>query len=201
MSINGVKERRHQPFWDTLIRGNVAGGFTPRTTIAGSPIRLFTAASTGNVALTNMEGSGAFPSDQSYRVLALRTWLYFRACTGGGATDHLMYHHAMAQLFWELVIQNKQAFTAPTFYLPAGGGLFGDVGSDTTVYFNNGVPSQESICKLARSIAIPARQNFLVNATVAALGSADLATDITGLTAGEVSIGYMIDGLHVRDVL
>ena len=60
--VRGAKERRHQPFWDTLIRGDVAGGFQPRTNLAGSPIRLFTSASTGNMAITNMEGAGSFPS-------------------------------------------------------------------------------------------------------------------------------------------
>lgn len=200
--IRGAKERRHQPFWDTLIRGDVAGGFTPRTVLTGSPIRLFTAASTGNVAVTNMEGAGSYPSDQTFRILALRSWLFFKDCsTAAGLTDWDFYHRATYQIFWELVVANKSLFQCPTWYLPAAGGLFGDIGSSTDVYFVNGVPSSESLMKLSRSIAIPARQNFLVNCTISAMGNADLATDFGNLTAGEVSMGYMLDGLHVRDIL
>jgi hypothetical protein len=135
-------------------------------------------------------------------VLALRVWLYFRgSASAGGLTDHIMYHRATSQLFWELQVAQKQAFTAPTWYLPAGGGLFGDVGNDTTVYFVNGSPSQEAIMKLARSVALPARQNFLVSCSITALGTANFATDMANLTAGEASVGYMIDGIHVRDIL
>lgn len=200
--IVGAKEKRHQPFWDTLIRG-IPGSFEPRTTLATSPIRLFQTSPTGNVAITNMESNGQFPSDQTYRILALRVWLHFRGTTDAGATlnDFIMYHRASAQLYWELQVAQKQAFTAPTPYLPLGGGLHGDVGSDTTVYFNNGTPSQEALMKLARSIAIPARQNFLVNVTIAAMGATSFSTDIGNLTAGEVNIQFFIDGLHVRDIL
>lgn len=204
--IRGRREKRHQPFWDNLIRGSV-GNFT----IAGGQAalqatnNLFTAANQGNIALTNMQGGGQFPSDQTYRVLAMRVGLYFHHCAGtaGGIalTDHVMYHHAITQLFWDLTIQEKTYFQAYTHYLPLGGGLFGDVGSDTTVYFNNGVPSQEAIAKLARSIGIPSRQNFRVVNTISALGAFNFINDIAGLTAGECWIWFTVDGLQVRDIL
>lgn len=205
--IRGAREKRHQPFWDTLIRG-IPGNFEPRTAaqLAGGDIRLFNQAGQGSIAISNMEGAGAFPSDQTYRILAMRVWLYFRGTASTTANftyinDFVMYHHAISQLYWELQVAGKQAFLAPTPYLPLGGGLHGDVGADTTVYFNNGTPSQASLMKLARSIALPARQNFFVRTTIVPMGTFNLATEIQNLTSGEVNLGYFIDGLHVRDIL
>jgi hypothetical protein len=207
--IRGAREKRHQPFWDTLIRGDVSGGFEPRSAqqLANGDIRLFNTAGQGSIAVSNMEGAGAFPSDQTYRILAMRVWLYFRGTAGdaqagyGYVNDFVMYHHAVSQLYWELQVAGKQAFLAPTPYLPLGGGLHGDVGADTTVYFNNGTPSQSALMKLARSIALPARQNFFVRSTIAPMGNFNLAQEIQHLSEGEVNLGYFIDGLHVRDIL
>lgn len=205
--VRGRREKRHQPFWDSLVRGNV-GNFTFAGNAAalGATNTLFGIGAQPNLGLGNMESNGGqFPSDQTYRILALRVGLYFRACAGTVAglalTDHIMYHHAEHCLFWELTVQGKTYFQAYTPYLPSGGGLFGDVGNDTTVYFVNGVPSQEAICKLARSIALPARQNFRVVNTIPALGGINFNAEVNGLTAGEVWIWFTIDGLHVRDIL
>jgi len=61
--IRGAREKRHQPMWDTLIRGTT-GNFT----IAGGAAalaatnNLFQVAGGGNLGITNMEGAGAFPS-------------------------------------------------------------------------------------------------------------------------------------------
>jgi len=202
--IRGAREKRHQPFWDTLIRGTT-GNTTPRTAaaLAGGNIRMFTTAGVGNIAVTNMEDGGSFPSDQTYRILAMRVWLYFNGFSNQAATlnDFIMYHQASTQLFWELQVAGKQAFLAPTPYLPLGGGLHGDVGNDTTVYFNNGTPSQSSLMKLARSIALPARQNFFVQCYIQALGANNWATNMAAQSAGEVNVGFFIDGLHVRDIL
>ena len=95
----------------------------------------------------------------------------------------------------------KSSFQAPTPYLPAGGGLFGDVGNDTTVYFVNGNPGMDATMVLARSIAIPARQNFRVQNTIVALGATNFLTDVGNVTAGEIWVWFYIDGLHVRDIL
>ena len=201
--IRGSREKRHQPYWDSLVRGT-PGAFV----IAGNAAALaatntlFQTAGGGVLVPTNMEGGGAFPSDQTYRILALRVGLYFRGCASvAGLTDHIMYHRAVSQLFWELFIAQKSAFQAYTHYLPLGGGLHGDVGSDTTVYFNNGSPGQDSTMVLARSIAIPARQNFRVVNSIVACGAANFLTDMGLLTAGEVWVWMTLDGLHVRDVL
>jgi len=204
--IRGAREKRHQPYWDSLIRGTV-GAYTIASGAAAlaATNTLFQTAGGGVLVPTNMEGGGAFPSDQTYRILALRVGLHFRGIAGatGALTlnDHIMYHRATSQLFWELFIAQKSAFQAYTPYLPLGGGLHGDVGSDTTVYFNNGTPSQDATMVLARSVAIPARQNFRVVNSITACGAANFLTDVGNVTGGEIWIWMTIDGLHVRDIL
>ena len=202
--VRKLREEVHQPYWATVIRGT-PGSYLPNATLT-SPVDLFMSSSTGNVAITNFTGTAAFAGDRVYRILAMRVGLYFRACTGtasygGTITDHMMYHRAMSQLFWTLFASQKEQVKCTTPYLPLGGGLFGDVGSDTTVYFNNGVPSQEAIAKLARGINLPARQEFSVQCTIAALGAANFVTDVNAVTAGEIDIKFYIDGITTRDVL
>lgn len=201
--MENVKERLRKPFWDSLIRGT-PGAFTPRTaaSLASSPIKLFRSANTGDVAVTNMQSAGQFPSNDLYNVYALRVNLFFRGCTSlGGLTDFIMYHRAISQLFWELVIASKQAFQSPTSFLPAGGGLFGDVGSSTDVYFVNGNPTQSAALELAKPLSIEKQQTFEVNCTISACGTANFATDMAALTAGEVYIWFGLDGIYMRDVL
>ena len=198
------RERRHQPVWDTLIRGTV-GAFVPNANLAAGQYRMFTAAQQQNIALTNMEGAGSLPAGQTYLILAIRCWLYFKNTTTAAAAlnnDSNMYHHAISQLYFQLVIGNKEYFAGPAWYLPSGGGLYGDVGTGATdVFFVNGMPSHSSILRLARSISLAPFQNFHVLATINVVGAVSLIADIAALTAGEVSIQLMLDGLQLRDVL
>jgi hypothetical protein len=55
--LHGVRERRHQPFWDSLIR--TTGG--PNTIQPTS--RLFGNANIGQLALTNLQVAGQLASD------------------------------------------------------------------------------------------------------------------------------------------
>ena len=203
----GVAERRRQPYWDTLIRGSGAAGaatWAPRTigALANSPIRLFSSAGTGDHAITNMEGAGQFPGDEMFNIYAMRVNLYFNQCaTAGGLTDYHFYHRAVSQLFWEFKVSAKQMFLAPSFFLPAGGGLHGDLGTSTDVYFTNGVPSNEAVTELVKPISLEVRQSFQVNCTVAACGGFNWATDMGNLTAGSAYVSFIIDGVHLRDVV
>jgi hypothetical protein len=202
--MNDRRERRHQPVWDTLIRGNTAGGFTPNANLALGSYRMFTTAQGANLAITNMESGGSFPAGQTYLILAIRCFLYFRGTTTAAAPlgfDFTMYHHAVSQLYFQLNIGNKEYFAAPAWYIPAGGGLAGDLGTSTDVYFTNGVPSHGSILRLARSISLTPFQNFHVLCTILPLGTGSLITDVAALTAGEISIQLVLDGLQLRDVL
>ena len=58
--LQGVKERRHQPFWDTLIR--TTGDPTPTLQQTS---RLFGNANVGQIALTNLQVAGQLASDQT----------------------------------------------------------------------------------------------------------------------------------------
>jgi len=197
------RERRHQPVWDTLIRGSF-GQFTPNANLALGSYRMFTTAQGANLAITNMESGGSFPAGQTYLILAIRCFLYFRGCTSGAAPngqDHLMYHHAVSQLYFQLNIGNKEYLAAPAWYLPAGGGLAGGVGNTTDQFYTNGVPSHASMLRLARSISLTPFQNFHVLASILPLGAGSLIADVAGLTAGEISIQLVLDGLQLRDVL
>jgi hypothetical protein len=187
--LHGVRERRHQPFWDTLIRttGN------PGTAI-GASTRLFGNANVGNLAMTNLQVAGQLASDQTYVILSLRAWLYF---DGTNARAH--YQHITSQLYFTLNVGDKPMFQAPIWYVPSGGGVFGY--DATTPIYNLGEPTQESILKLARPIVVPVRQNFNVNLEFFTVGTTNALTLLnSGATDDEKVILFMIDGLQTRDV-
>lgn len=83
-----MRERVHQPFWDTLIR---TGGFG--TGNLGDNIPLFTPNGNRNDSTTNLVNGATLPSDQSFVVLALRVFSWFRnsqlRVDGAADTDEL----------------------------------------------------------------------------------------------------------------
>lgn len=187
--IANVRERRHQPFWDTLIRttGNP-------TTALQNTTNLFGNSNVGNLSLTNLQVAGQLASDQTYVILALRAWLYF-----DGTNRRANYLHVNSQLYWTLIVGEKPMFSAPCWYFPAGGGTWGF--DSVSSVFNNGTPSQEAILKLARPIVVPVRQNFAVQASFYSMGS---VSALDGLNAGaqddEKEVKFLLDGLQTRDV-
>ncbi len=187
--LHGVRERRHQPFWDTLVRttGNPA-------TALQSSTKLFGNSNVGNLALTNLQVAGQLASDQTYVILALRCWLYF-----DGTNRRTNYVNVASQLYFTLNVGDKPMFQAPAWYHPAGGGIWGF--DAVTSVFTLGVPSQESILKLARPSVVPGRQNFNVGAEFFPVGST-IALDLlnSGASDDQKVIMYMIDGLQTRDV-
>ena len=187
--IHGVRERRHQPFWDSLVRttGNPSPSITNNT-------KLFGNANIGNTALTNLQVAGQFASDQTYIILALRCWLFF-----GGTNRRANYLNVAAQLYFTLTVGEKPMFQAPCWYHPSGGGVWGYDG--TTSIFNLGEPTQEAILKLARPIIVPVRQNFSCTAEFFQIGSVVALDGLnSGATDDQKVIMYMVDGLQTRDV-
>ena len=187
--LHGYRERLHQPVWDTLIRtvGN------PATAIVNST-KLFGNANIGNLALTNLQVAGQLASDQTYVILALRCWLFFN-----GTNRRANYLNVTSQLFWTLIVGNKPMFQAPSWYHPAGGGVWGF--DSTTSIFSNGTPEQGSILKLARPIIVPVRQNFAARADFFNMGSVSALDGLnSGATDDQKNIAFMIDGLQTRDV-
>ena len=187
--LQGVKERRHQPFYDTLVR--TTGD--PSPTLATST-RLFGNANVGNIGLTNLQVAGQLASDQTYAILALRCWLFFR-----GTNHRTNYGGTASQLYFTLNVGDKPQFQAPCWYFPAGGGVWG-YDSGTSV-LNHGAPTQEAIMKLARPILVPVRQNFSVTAEWFVVGSTNALTTVnSGATDDEKVVMFVIDGLQTRDV-
>jgi hypothetical protein len=187
--LHGVRERRHQPFWDSLVRttGNPSPAIQNNT-------KLFGNANIGNTALTNLQVAGQFASDQTYIMLALRCWLFFL-----GTNRRANYMNVAAQLYFTLTVGEKPMFQAPCWYHPSGGGVWGF--DATTSIFNLGEPTQEAILKLARPIIVPVRQNFSVTAEFFAIGSVVALDGLnSGATDDQKVIMYMVDGLQTRDV-
>ena len=84
--LTNVRERIHQPFWDTYIRTAGLGG---NSTNVSDRESLFTnrARPDDITAVTNLENGSTLPSDQSHVTLALRVFTWFRAPTFRG-TDN-----------------------------------------------------------------------------------------------------------------
>ena len=190
----GVRERRHQPYWDTLCR--VADTNAPSPTVASSTRLFATGTNLGLTNWTNMTVSGQFPSDNTYIVLAVRAWLHFV-----GTNALAMYVRTQVQLYLTLNVGDKPQFQAPAWYFPAGGGIWG--WDSVTPIANNGVPQTESILKLAKPVPIPARQHFYVSADFYDIGSDSVRTNyINSSSSVDVrEIKVFLDGIHTRDVL
>ena len=203
-------ERIQEPLWDTLIQGT-SGNLAPNPTLVGGPFTLFSANAQGNISISNMETPGILPGTQTYLLLAMRCWLYFHNFQGGGGgalaqNDFDLYSHAMLCLYWQLNIDQKRYFVAPSWYLNAGGGLSGDLGNNPAVHFTNGRPGAKDIMTLDRPIPLVRQQPFQVQATIANVGGVNLGQDMDPANwpapdPGEVNIQFVLDGLKLRDVL
>ena len=137
--IANVRERRHQPFWDTLIRttGN------PTVPLQNST-NLFGNSNVGNLALTNLQVAGQLASDQTYVILALRAWLYFN-----GTNRRANYLRVNSQLYWTLIVGEKPMFQGSCWYFPAGGGTWGfdatATGSMNFINFEGSAPHPQPV--------------------------------------------------------
>lgn len=68
----GIRERLHQPFWDTAFRttGTPVPPITNRITLFGN-------ANTGSFPATNLQVPGQFSSDKTFVLLSIRVCPYF----------------------------------------------------------------------------------------------------------------------------
>jgi len=159
--IVSIRERVHQPFYDTLIRtaGTVTGSLQDTTS-------LFTSNGNRSEATTNLINGSTLPSDQSHVVLALRVFTWFRNpqrrvpgggqgevaangdylnlapfLAGGGSVGNApasvqdiyrLHWQVEEQLHWSFGTGLKNSIdNLPTFYFPTGGGISGDMGGTT----------------------------------------------------------------------
>lgn len=159
--LTNVRERVHQPFFDSLIR---TSGLFPGT--LNDSTDLFTVAGRDQ-GQTNLVNGSTLPSDQSHVTLALRVFAWFRApvirssedppFTQNGDFDpalvpdffgaggpgqnnapadyhdvHRNYYQALEQLHWSYGTGEKFSITnMASKYFPDGSGLSGQVGGAT----------------------------------------------------------------------
>jgi hypothetical protein len=160
-----VRERVHQPFWDTLLRtaGLTQGGLNDN-------VDLFTNSGSRNEATTNLLNGSTLPSDQSHVTLALRCFTWFRNSikrvagavagelagngdygtlapwlVGGAAVGqapgniedvYRLHWQTEEQLHWTFGTGMKPSIeNMPTWYFPAGGGMSGDLAGATDLLF------------------------------------------------------------------
>jgi len=219
--LDGVREVRHQPFYDTLVRGigqsNVQNLF-----------QLFGNANIGNRAFTNLQIAGQFASDQTYIVKVLRVLTWFRAIDANFAalgtlpalnTNTQTTNSRMLDLYslvaygayFNAITGDKPIFSAPLWYAPQGGGPSGFTTENSQSLASNGEASVQAILKLGVDIHIPARQNIAV--TIEWFPFTRLGTGIGGAIAADLSpleylntydgaklIQFYLDGAQTRDV-
>lgn len=159
--VVSIRERVHQPFWDSLVRtaGLTAGALNSTTS-------LFTSNGARSEATTNLINGSTLPSDQSHVVLALRVFSWYRnpilRVAGGVAGEvsengdygtlapwlvggagagqapaniediYRLHWQTEEQLHWSFGTGLKNSIdNVPTWYFPAGGGISGDMGAAT----------------------------------------------------------------------
>lgn len=239
--FDGARERIHQPIWDVALRGiglsNVVNG-----------VRIFSSSQTNSDEFTNLTTAGSLQSDQTYVVKAIRAFMFFLslrdaeydaignpaltpdlniasvAGTNSYATDLMQLLAFGCHLTFKA--GEKDQFTAPIVYCPAGFGVHGVTTANDRSVLSNGWPSHENIMLLAKDIPIPARQGiqarldfFPYRPITGNLPGA--GTGQTAGTAGNASaafgnnldplvrlnsydgvklLGIMLDGVKTRDV-
>lgn len=208
-ALVGVIERYHQYFYDTLARGVAVGavGVGQNGNAVATQTRLFSGQGLGNTAWTNMQIAGQFVADRTFQIKALRVATFFRAGFTTPAPQayfvHRLYLQCQMQLYWTLFVGDKPMFVAGTHYIPLAAGIYGDIGSDTTlVLINNGVPSNSALLRLGRPIPVPPRQGLYVVAEIFNMGAGDhdLLAALNATDDIEKDVKYLIDGLHTREV-
>lgn len=238
--FDGARERIHQPLWDFAVRGfglsSVQNG-----------CRLFANPNTSSEEFTNMATAGALQSDQTFVVKAIRGLTYFRALDGafaaygnpallsalniasiGGTNERALDLYSLIGYGCNLTFKagEKEQFTAPLVYCPAGFGVWGMTTISESNIAGNGWPSQENLMLLAKDIPIPARQGINVrldfypfrpvtgnvpgagagtSAGVTASAAAAFTTTCDVLAYlnafdGIKMLGVLLDGIKTRDV-
>jgi len=220
--LDGVRELRHQPFFDSLVRG------IGISTVANLT-QLFGNANVGNRALTNLQIAGVLSSDQTYVLKVIRCNMYFQSLqdaefgafgqlpalnvnvTGTNSRAEDLYSLMCYGVYFQLNVGEKPMFFGPLWYAPSGGGPSGFTTNNTRNIITNGQASHEAVLLLGKDIHIPARQNF--NVTIDFFPFPRLGPGQAGAIAADLdTLGYLnefdgikllqmyIDGVQTRDV-
>lgn len=225
--LRDVRERIHQPQFDTLVRGIGQSK-------VGAQKRLFGNATVGDRGLTNMLVPGQLAADQTYILRAMRCAMMFQSLSDDafgptGSSDLPDYagtavsSQAQAEdlyflcaygAYFTLEVGQKSMLTAPLWYIPAGGGPAGFTTVNSRHVITNGLATQESILRLAKDITFAARQNFSVTIEWFDFATLNPGTSASGVAyPGDLSplqylnvfdgikmIQVHVDGVLTRDV-
>lgn len=232
--IVSVRERVHQPFFDSLIRtaGTQPANVTDKTD-------LFISGGVRTDAITNLNNGSTLPSDQSHVCLALRVFTWFKAprlrivnetdsnvvsqngdygslaafqATGqfvgnAPATIYDVYRLAWQveeAIHWNFGTGLKNSiFNMPTWYFPAGGGLFAAIGGQTDLMHvqNQGQDGHSGILRLARAVLIPPRQNIVCNANMYTYPLEGNSQNLFQTNQGPRNMYSVRDNLNVVDLM
>ena len=210
-ALVGLIERYHQYWYDTLCHGvaTAAAPIGPGNGVVTTRTQLFSGQNLGQLAWTNMRVAAQFTGSRTLQIKAVRVGTIFRA---GLLTEfkgyfpaysvHRLYMQCQMQLFWTLIVGDKPMLVAGTHYIPLGSGIWGDIGSDTTlVVMNNANATQDALLRLGRPIPIPPQQAFNVVADVFPMGAADhsLVDCLNYDDDIEKDVKYLVDGLSTRE--
>lgn len=245
--IVSLRERVHQPFYDHLIRtaGMAPGAvqdtntlFTPNASRGEATTNLQAGnqlpSDQSHVTLVlrvfiwmrnpilRVAGGGAGEVAQNGDYGTLNPYLIGGVGFGNAPASvqdvFRMYHQAAEQIHWTFGAGIKPSLeNIPSYYLPAGGGLYGDLATSTDlVLLNNGMPTQEAILRMGRAVLIPPRQALNVQARIFALpdgsnsqaflstqGSRNMLSARDNLNAVDgmhKMVSFYLDGLYSRDV-
>ncbi len=173
--FDGARERIHQPLWAMAVKGIGLSSVT-------NGVRLFANTTNSSEDFTNMATAGALQSDQTYVVKAIRAVEMFQSlqdvefnaygnpsllpalngATVAGTNNRALDLYSLLGYSCNVTFKagEKEQFTAPLVYCPAGMGIFGATTGNSRNIASNGWPSQQNLMLLAKDIPIPARQGF-----------------------------------------
>jgi len=200
-----MRDRRevvHALFWDSWWRG-CNGAFNP---VPAAQSTLFGVGNV-NVGIGNKISAGIFPDNNVFKILGMRNYLLFNrmvgaAAMGGAIDDLLMMAQAQSECFYKLDMSQKTEFQAPAWYMPAGGGLFGDIGGATDrQLLNNGNPSSRAALQFAKPLTVAPQQLFTVDCQESVNGASSIITDLNASTGGITVNAVGIEGVFVRAAL
>ena len=212
--VIGYKQQRVQYFYDSLVRARGSLG-----TALASRVVLFSGATPGVLARTNLKIAGQLANDETFLTYAVRHELYLRPTgqsNSNTTSSALDMDLRSAGLFRDLIhhttfqyaVSEKVEFEGPWFMTPAGGGTWGFLSDSVDVNFVNGEPQSRAIYVLPLPIPVAARQAIQMVEQFEDIpaGGAAGTTAVTVLSNLNTFQGVKIarayiDGFHSRDIL
>jgi hypothetical protein len=189
--VQGVKEKLHAPLYDAFL----VPGDTPFATAMGQDkrsVRFFMDVQGKTKLETNLQAAGVLPSLNNFEARALRLVASSRGVHQDGATvsedeflNGLIYNSVLS-----LIVGEKVMIEMPTFWFPAGAGVFSHNGS-----VSHGSPDPMATFRFAEPVSIEPQQNFRVE-----LLFPQGVPEKTANLKGELRLWVILDGYLTRDV-